>query len=111
MTDDNIDTLNDITTIDRCKNIKIKELRDNFLINHSITCLNKEPIFFRSGTRSCIDHIYTNCPQYIDRVTTHNDRIFNGTNSLSDHSILTFRINKMILYCSLYIKLLGTTVS
>ena len=46
MTDDNIDTLNDITTIDRCKNIKIKELRDNFLIDHSITCLNKELIFF-----------------------------------------------------------------
>ena len=46
MTDDNIDTLNDYTTIDRCKNSTLKDLRENFLVNNSITCLNKEPTFF-----------------------------------------------------------------
>ena len=45
MMDDNIDTLNNFTTINRCRNSNIKELRDIFLVNNTITCLNKEPTF------------------------------------------------------------------
>ena len=90
MMDDNIDTLNDYTTIDRCRNLKLKEMRDNFLIDNSLTCLNDQPTFFRRGMKSCIDHVYTNTPQYTSNVTTHNLNILSGINSLSDHSILSF---------------------
>ena len=65
MMDDNIDTLHDYMTIDRCRNLKLKEMRDNFLIENSLTCLNDQPTFFRRGMKSCIDHVYTNTPHPI----------------------------------------------
>ena len=90
MMDDNVDTLNNYMTIDRCKNSNIKDIRDNFLVSNSVTCLNDKPTFFRRNVISCFDHIYNTSPQYIDTVTTHNYNLFNGTSTISDHFILTF---------------------
>ena len=68
--DDNIDILNDITTIDRCRNQNLKDLRNDYLIENSVSCMNTEPSFFRRGKVSYIDHIYTSSPQYIEQVST-----------------------------------------
>ena len=65
-------------------------MQDNFLIKNSLTCLNDQPTFFRRGMKSCIDHVYTNTPQYTSNITTHNFNILSGINSLSDHSVLSF---------------------
>ena len=69
------------------------------VIENSMVIHNKEPTFFRGNVRSCIDHIFSNCPTHVDNVCTHsNSNTYNYTNLganiinnsnpiLSDHSI------------------------
>lgn len=75
------------------------------LIQNSLTIHNNKPTFFRKKTKSCIDHIISNCPTNISNVRTHynNDtinyintgkNIINNSNPvLSDHAILSCNYN------------------
>ena len=82
LTDDNMDHENEnYNNKYRIKAIKEKTIQ--FLTEHNITTHNKEPTYFVNQTPiSCIDHIYSNCPQKITHITTIN-------NGLSDHATLT----------------------
>ena len=63
----------------------IKEMTTEFLSNNNYTTHNDDYTYHIKQTPiSCIDHIYSNCPQKITNVTTHNT-------GQSDHSILTAR--------------------
>merc|ERR1712240_568177 len=82
LTDDNMDHEND--NYNNKYRIKtIKERTTQFLTENNITTHNKDPTYYVNQTRiSCIDHIYSNCPQKITHITTIN-------NGYSDHAILT----------------------
>merc|ERR1712240_180343 len=80
LTDDNMDHENENYKY-RIKTIKERTIQ--FLTEHNITTHNKEPTYFVNQTPiSCIDHIYSNCPQKLTHITTIN-------NGLSDHATLT----------------------
>ena len=101
MSDDNLNTLDDHSLSSNSRNFELKNIRDNFLIENSMVIHNKESTFFRNNVRSCIDHIFSNCPTHIDNVCTHSNtntpnycklkaNIINNSNPvLSDHSILS----------------------
>merc|ERR1712240_888005 len=81
MTDDNMDLENENYN-NRYRIKAIKEKTMQFLTEHNITTHNKEPTYFVNQTPiSCIDHIYSNCPQKLTHITTIN-------NGLSDHATL-----------------------
>merc|ERR1712240_757260 len=82
LTDNNMDHENEnYNNKYRIKAIKEKTIQ--FLTEHNITTHNKEPTYFVNQTPiSCINHIYSNCPQKITHITTINNR-------LSDHATLT----------------------
>ena len=55
----------------------------NHLNKYNITQHNFKYTHFRPNQKpSCIDHLYSNCPNHINNVSTH-------TNGISDHSIIT----------------------
>ena len=72
---------------------------ENSLISH-----NTEPTFFRGESKSCIDHILSNCPTKISNIPTHvqnginylniGAKIINTQNAiLSDHAFLSCNYN------------------
>ena len=65
------------------KIISIRERTKQFLSEIYITSHNKDPTFYINQTpTSCIDHIYSNCPQKLTHITTIN-------NGHSDHAVIT----------------------
>ena len=82
MTDDNIDhNNNNFNTSYKTTNIKY--ITSKFLDDNNYTTHNESNTYFVSQYPiSCIDHIYSNCPQKVTHVTTHNT-------GQSDHAILT----------------------
>merc|ERR1712240_255237 len=82
LTDDNIDHNNSTFNT----NYKVGTIRDmtvDFLTSNNYTTHNEIQTYYnKQQPISCIDHIYSNCPQKITGVTTHNT-------GRSDHSILT----------------------
>merc|ERR1712240_666541 len=100
LTDENIDSLQDKSSTGYCKNIQLKTLRDNSIIENSLTYHNNKATFCRKGIKSCIDYIFSNCPLKIRNVRTHDgetevygykDWEFN--NIMSDHFILSCTYN------------------
>merc|ERR1712240_966577 len=82
LTDDNIDLNNDNYN-NNYKIITIRERTTQFLSENNITTHNKDPTFYINQTpTSCIDHIYSNCPQKLIHITTIN-------NGYSDHTMIT----------------------
>ena len=82
------------------KNIQLKAIRDNNIIENSLTYHNKKTTFCRKGVQSCIDYIISNCPLKVNNVRTHDgeneifgykDSEFN--NIMSDHFILSCTYN------------------
>ena len=49
LTDENINSLDDKSSIGNCKNIQLKEIRDNNIIENSLTYHNKKPTFSQRG--------------------------------------------------------------
>ena len=47
LTDNNINSLEDNTNTNMYRNIELKNLKDNMIIEHSLTVHNHEPTFFR----------------------------------------------------------------
>ena len=81
MADDNMDFDNENYN-NRYRIKAIKEKTAQFITEHNITTHNNEPTYFVNQTpTSCIDHIYSNCPQKLTHITTEN-------NGLSDHATL-----------------------
>ena len=100
LTDENIDSLQDKSSTGYCKNIQLKTLRDNSIIENSLTYHNNKATFCRKGVKSCIDYIISNCPLKVKNVRTHDgeteifgykDWEFN--NIMSDHFILSCTYN------------------
>jgi len=61
----------------------IKDITTDFLSNNNYTIHNDTNTYYvKQKPISCIDHIYSNCPQKITHVTTH-------STGQSDHSIIT----------------------
>ena len=96
LTDENINSFEDKSSIGNCKNIQLKEIRDNNIIQNSLTYHNNKPTFCRKGVKSCIDYIISNCPLKVDNVRTHDgdNQIFGYrdiefNNIMSDHYILS----------------------
>ena len=97
LTDDNINSYEDNSFSNQYKNIEIKNIRDNSIISNCLIVHNNKPTFFRKGIKTCIDHIYSNCPINISNVRTHdNDNIhsdydlFDAADSiLSDHAMIS----------------------
>ena len=85
LTDDNVNSIDDFSMTNYYSNIELKNLRDNLIINNSLITQNTEPTFFRNTIRTCIDHIYSNCPTKITNVRTHvNNNEHSYTNSSSN---------------------------
>merc|ERR1712240_920945 len=82
LTDDNMDNENDnYNNKYRIKTIKERTIQ--FLTENNITTHNKDQTYYvNQRPISCIDHIYSNCPQKITHITTIN-------NGFSDHATLT----------------------
>lgn len=105
LADDNINSMEDNSLTNNLRNIELKNLKYDMLIQNSLVSHNKDPTFFRNGFRSCINHIITNCPTKITNVFTHinnnypndiniNTNIINNDNSiLSDYSLLSCSYN------------------
>ena len=74
LTDENIDSLQDKSSIGFSKNIQLKTLRDNSIIENSLTYHNNKATFCRKGVKSCIDFIISNCPLKIKNVRTHDGK-------------------------------------
>ena len=87
MMDDNLDSNQNSM---HNKIYKLKDLHDVKKIHldtYNISQHNFKNTHFRKQRNpSCIDHIFSNCPNNINNVTTH-------TNCMSDHSILTANYN------------------
>ena len=82
MTDDNMDH-NNHNFNNTYKISNIKEITNTFITNNNYTIHNETNTYFINQTPiSCIDHIYSNCPQKVTHVTTNNT-------GQSDHAILT----------------------
>ena len=70
MTDDNMDH-NNQNFNNSYKISNIKEITHNFLTNNNYTIHNETNTYYINQTPiSCIDHIYSNCPQKVNHVTT-----------------------------------------
>ena len=82
MTDDNIHHNNNNFNTSY-KTTNIKDTTSKFLDDNNYTTHNETNTFYvNQHPISCIDHIYSNCPQKVTHVTTHNK-------GQSDHAILT----------------------
>ena len=82
MTDDNMDH-NNQSFNNTYKITNIKDITSTFLTNNNYTTHNETNTYFiNQKPISCINHIYSNCPQKVTHVTTHNT-------GQSDHAILT----------------------
>ena len=64
--------MEDISITSTYRNSELKNLKDEMIIQNSLVSPNKDPTFFRNGSKSWIDHIITNCPTKITNVRTHN---------------------------------------
>ena len=100
MTDENIDCLQDKNKSGFFKNIQLKNIRDNSIIQNSLTYHNNKPTFIRKGVKSCIDYVISNCPTKISNVRTHDGdtKIFGYKdldfhNIMSDHFLLSCTYN------------------
>ena len=105
MTDDNINSLEDNSLTNFYKNIQLKHLKDEMMINNSLIEINNKPTFFRPSIKLCMDHIISNCPSKISCVTTHSHYNSNPTHNIviSDYLILTaIYNNKEIVVPQLY---------
>ena len=100
LTDENIDSLDEHSTTKHLKNNELKSIRDNNIIEYSLTYHNKLPTFFRKGTQSCVDFIISNCPTKVTNVRTHYDdkeiytyKDYEYNNIMSDHVMLSCTYN------------------
>ena len=87
------------------RNFELKSMKDNLIIENSLTVHNTDPTFFHKNIISCIDHIMSNCPLNISNVRTHTSNnhsnyiniaanIINNSNPImSDHAILSCTYN------------------
>ena len=72
LTNDNMDH-NNSTFNTNYKINKIKDMTNEFLSDNNYTTHNDADTYhIKQKPISCIDHIYSNCPQKITNVTTHN---------------------------------------
>merc|ERR1712240_744109 len=82
LTDDNMDHEN-YNYNNKYRIKTIKERTTQFLTENNITTDNKDPTYYvNQKPISCIDHIYSNCPQKLTHITTIN-------NEYSDHAMIT----------------------
>ena len=98
LTDENINSLDDNCNTTYYRNIELKIIRDNNIINYNLIYHNNQPTFIRKAQKSCIDFIISNCPSKINNVRTHYDdnyhyqyKDINYCNILSDHIIISCR--------------------
>ena len=70
LTDENIDSLQDKSKSGYCNNIHLKNIRDQSIIENSLTYHNNKATFNRRGIKSCIDYIISNCPTKVCVVGT-----------------------------------------
>ena len=98
LTDENINSLDDNYNTAYYRNIDLKTIRDNNIINFNLIYHNNLPTFIRKAQRSCIDFIISNCPSQISKVRTHYDdnnhyqyKDINFCNILSDHIMISCR--------------------
>ena len=96
LTDENIDSLQDKCSTGYSKNIQLKSIREQSMIDNSLTYHNNRATFCRKGVKSCIDYIISNCPLKINNVRTHDgDKEVFGykdleyNNIMSDHFLLS----------------------
>ena len=71
LTDENIDSMDEHSSSKYLKNCELKSVKENNIIEYSLTYHNNLPTFFCKGTKSCVDHIISNCPLNISSVHTH----------------------------------------
>ena len=100
LTDENIDSLQDKCSTGYSKNILLKSIREQSIIENSLTYHNSKPTFCRKGVKSCIDYIVSNCPLKINNVRTHDgdSEVFGYkdleyNNIMSDHFVLSCTYN------------------
>ena len=100
LTDENIDSLQDKNKSGFCKNIQLKAIRDQSIIENSLTYHNNKATFNRRGVKSCIDYIISNCPTKVSNVRTHDGdteifgyRDLEYNNIMSDHYLLSCTYN------------------
>ena len=100
LTDENLNSLDDVGNSSYCRNIELKNIRDYNIINYDLTYHNNQPTFYRKGIKSCIDFIISNCPTKIYNVKTHynGDDIHqykdtNYHNIMSDHIMISCSYN------------------
>ena len=55
LTDDNINSLEDNTNTNIYRNIELKNLKDNMIIENSLTVHNQDPTFFRNNINGILD--------------------------------------------------------
>ena len=98
LTDENINSVDDNCNSSSYRNIELKTIRDNNIINHGLVYHNNLPNFIRKAQKSCIDFIILNCPAKINNVRTHYDdnnhhqyKDINYCNILSDHIMISCR--------------------
>ena len=93
MIDDNIDSLKTGSNSSLTKNIKLCDLKQNLMIENTLTEYNIKPTFFRQGQISSIDHLITNCPLRILKTETHsidrNNPTYDGHYNISDHGYIS----------------------
>ena len=74
--DDNIDTLGDNSFTNCYKNIYLKKMFDESIIENSLTIHNNKPTFHRRGVNSCVNHIMSNTPLCIDNIRIYKTVFF-----------------------------------
>ena len=96
LTEGNIDSLQDKCSTGYSKNILLKSIREQSIIENSLTYHNSKATFCRNGVKSCIDYIISNCPTKINNVRTHDgdNQVFaykdvEFNNIMSDHFVLS----------------------
>ena len=98
LTVETINSLDDNCNTAYCRNIELKTIRDNNIINYNLIYHNNQPTFIRKAQKLCIDFIISNCPTKINNVRTHYDdntiyqyKDINYCNVLSDHIMISCR--------------------
>ena len=98
LTDENINSIDDNCNSAYYRNIDLKTIRDNNIINYNLIYHNNLPTFIRKAQKSCIDFIISNCPSKINNVRTHYDdndhhqyKDVNYCNILSDPIMISCR--------------------
>ena len=92
----NIDSLDKHITSKYLKNCELKSVKENNIIEYSLTYHNNLPTFSRKGVKSCVDYVISNCPSKIQNVRTHyaDSTIYEYTdneynNIMSDHVMIS----------------------